>query len=68
MSWMNGNVFTKKEVVAARYFMSSMELDQSQLEAVTLWHKSQVTAQLNLWVGLAILFGMVLGLLLAAII
>ncbi|MFK7937901.1 MAG: hypothetical protein AB8B82_00865 [Roseovarius sp.] len=64
MAWMNGTLFTKKEDAETIRFLSSIGLNENQGHAVSIWHKSQLSGQLNLWVGLAAPLGVVLGLIL----
>lgn len=65
---MNGNFFTKTEEAETRRFLNSIGLNKDQTDAVTLWHKSQLTAQLNLWIGVFAIIGVAIGLLLGSLI
>ena len=66
MSWMNGNFFSSKEDAQTAQFLKGVGLDENQQKVVSLWHKSQLSGQLNLWVGVSVLFGAVLGLFLGS--
>lgn len=66
MSWMNGNYFTKNDEKTIHQFLSSQGLTEDQIRGVSIWHKSQVSGHLNLWVGIAMIFGAVLGLLIGS--